>query len=287
MRANLAVLCLSTLAATTVCQAQTTATPASTDYSKVYCAGFVSDQKIPTDTYLISGEQSNVKIVFAQGDYVFINRGQDKGVKVGDKFMVVRPESDPDQVEWFKGQTKLMKAMGTLYRDAGHLRVVSVHPKTSVAQVDFSCDYIQRGDVVRPFEDRPAPPYKDSSDFDHFAPVSGKPVGMMVAAHDFAQGLGKGNTVYVNLGVTQGAKVGDYVRIFRYQGTRSETAVQTKNYQYQIYGFGSSPARYEWKDLPREVLGEGIVLNSSRNAATVLLTYTSAEVYTGDYVEIE
>jgi hypothetical protein len=45
--------------------------------------------------------------------------------------------------------------------------------------------------------------------------------------------------------------------------------------------------KYEWKDLPREVLGEGIVLNASRNSATVFVTYSSAEVFPGDNAEIE
>jgi len=93
--------------------------------------------------------------------------------------------------------------------------------------------------------------------------------------------------MYVNLGAAQGVKVGDYIRIFRYQGKDIESSPQTKGYQYQVYGFGSTPTRYEWKDLPREVLGEGIVLNASRNSATVFVTYSSAEVYPGDNVEIE
>jgi hypothetical protein len=35
------------------------------------------------------------------------------------------------------------------------------------------------------------------------------------------------------------------------------------------------------------VLGEGIVINVSRNSSTVLITYSSIAMYTGDYVEIE
>jgi hypothetical protein len=54
-----------------------------------------------------------------------------------------------------------------------------------------------------------------------------------------------------------------------------------------MYGFGSAPARYEWNDLPREVLGEGIVLSVSRNSSTVMITFSSTEIYAGDYVEIE
>jgi len=291
MRAKLAALCFSSLVVAAIwpgqAAPQNTATPRQGDYTAVYCSGFVSDPKLADDQYLISGEQSNYKVTFARGDYVYINRGGENGVKVGDHYSVYRPDSDPDRVDWFKGQTKLMKAMGTLYDDLGQLRVVNVQPKVSIAEVSFSCDYMQRGDIVRPFEERPAPPFKDAAAFDHFAPVSGKPVGTVVEARDFAQVVGRGNTMFVNLGVTQGVKVGDYLRIFRYQGTQRETEPQTKGYQYQIYGFGSTPKRYEWNDLPREVLGEGIVVNTSKNSSTVLITYNTIEVYNGDYVELE
>jgi hypothetical protein len=258
-----------------------------TDFSSVNCSGFVTDQKVPDDIRLISGEQSNYKVVFSRGEYVYINRGQDKGVRVGDRFSVVRPDKDPTEVSWFKWQAKLMKAMGTVYRDTGQVRVVNVHPKVSIAQVIFSCDYMQRGDVLQPYQDRPAPPFKDPAVFDHFAPVSGKHVAMLVAGKDNAQLYGKLSPAYVNLGTAQGVKVGDYLRIFRYEGSTAETVPQTKGYQYTLYGFGSAPARYEWNDLPREVLGEGIVINVSRNSCTVVVTFSSSDIYAGDYVEIE
>ena len=106
-------------------------------------------------------------------------------------------------------------------------------------------------------------------------------------SRDFQQSAGQGATVYVNIGAAQGLKVGDYVRVFRYQGSMKEYAPQTRGYAYEIFGYGSSPTRYEGKDLPREVLGEGVVLNASRNSATVFLTFSSADIYMGDTVEIE
>jgi hypothetical protein len=206
---------------------------------------------------------------------------------VGDRFSVVRPDKDFTDVPWFKWQDKLLKAMGSLYRDTGQVRVVNVQPKVSIGQVIFSCDYMQRGDILLPQQDRPSPPYKDPSAFDHFAPVSGKHVAMVVAGTDYSQVYGKNSTVFVNLGTSQGVKVGDYFRIFRYQGSMAETVPQTKDYQYMMYGFGSAPQRYSWNDLPREVLGEGIVLNVSRNSSTMMITLNRIEIYAGDYVEIE
>jgi hypothetical protein len=287
MRAKLAALCTFVFAGAGICSAQTSPATSQATFSTVYCSGFVSDQKVPDATRLVSGEQSSDKLTFAHGDYVYINRGMDKGVRVGDRYSVVRPESDALKVEWFKWQDKLLKAMGTHYLDAGQLRVVVVQPKVAIAEVTLSCDYMQRGDIVLPYQERPDPVFKDPSAFDHFAPVSGKPVAMIVESKDYQQSAGRGNTVYVNLGTNKGVKVGDYFRVFRYQGSLAELAPQTKGYQDNIYGFGSSPGRYTWNDLPREVLGEGIVINVSRNSSTVLITYSSIAMYTGDYVEIE
>jgi len=291
MRARLAVLSLLVFVGALASTAQNPTQPATAvsqaDYSSVNCSGFVTDQKVPDEIRLISGEQSNYKLTFASGDYVYVNRGQDKGVRVGDRFSVVRAVKDPTDVPWFKWQAKLLRAMGTAYEDAGQIQVVNVRPKVSIAQVIFSCAYMQRGDVVLPYQERPSPPFKPAATFDHFAPVSGKPVGMAVTGTDFAQTYGLNRAMYVNLGSNQGVRVGDYFRFFRYQGTAAETVAQTRDYQYTMYGFGSAPQRYSWNDLPREILGEGIAISVNRNSTTVLITYSSIEIYAGDYTEVE
>ena len=137
MRAKLAALCTFVFAGAGICSAQT-ASPTQANYSTVYCSGFVTDQKVPDATRVVSAEQTNVKLIFSRGDYVTINRGQDKGVRVGDRYSVVRADTDPSaEVNWFKWQAKLMKAMGTHYLDAGHLRVVNVQDKDGNRGSDF------------------------------------------------------------------------------------------------------------------------------------------------------
>ena len=210
-----------------------------------------------------------------------------QGVRQGDLYTVTRAESDPNKVTWFKWQPKLLKAMGSPYLDLGQVKIVSVQPKVSVAQVTFACGPMQRGDILIPYQPRPVGPFKDAAKFDIFAPVSGKPVAMVVVGKDWVQAIGQGDTVYVNLGTVQGVKLGDYFRIFRYQGTRAETAPTEKDYQYKLFGYGSAPQRYEWNDLPREVVGEGIVLSATKNSSSVLITFARKQVYAGDYIEIE
>ena len=270
-----------------VSSTQPVAPATSPDFSAVYCSGLVTSDLGGDDARLISGEQSNSKLIFGVRDYVFISKGSNQGVRVGDRYLVFRPESDPNEVQWFKWQHQLWKAMGTFYRDTGQLKVVHVDPNVSTAQVIFSCDYLQRGDFVRPFQPRPSPPYKTDAKFERFAPVSGKSVGMLVFGKEFTQEYGKFSTVYVNLGTNQSVNVGDYLRVFRYHGSHAETAPSYANYQYEMYGFGSTPVHYQWNDLPRETLGEGVVLSVGPNSCTLLITLTNAEMFAGDYVEIE
>ncbi|HUK29838.1 MAG TPA: hypothetical protein VLV89_01920, partial [Candidatus Acidoferrum sp.] len=105
------------------------------DQGSMYCSGMVTTDAVPHDSYIISGEQSDPYFVFRMNDLVYINRGAGQGVKVGDEFLVVRPESDPYRQVWFQGQSTLMHAMGQPWADLGRLRVVHVDAKVSTAQV--------------------------------------------------------------------------------------------------------------------------------------------------------
>jgi hypothetical protein len=264
----------------------------------LYCSGVVTSEAIPRDTYVITGEQSNYKITFQQGDYVYINKGASQGVKVGDEFSAIRIISpDPTDIEWTKWQFSILRKLGAVWEDEGRVRVVVVQPEVSIAQVGHACNYLQRGDVLLPFTERISPPLKPENNFDRFAPPSGKAAAMVIAGRFFQVQMGTNDTIYVNLGKDQGVKVGDYFRIFRYQGTEHEVAYQTRRFAFDSdaaqtiygikYGFGSVPLRYKWDNVPREVIGEGVVVRTGTNSATVLVTYTLREFFAGDYVELE
>jgi hypothetical protein len=256
--------------------------------SQIYCSGIVTSEPVPTDTYVITGEESYFNIVYSHGDLVFLNKGASQGVKVGDQFEVVRPTpNDYLQFEWFQSQNRLLKMMGTTYEDEARLTVINVQRDTSTAQVVFACGYVQRADIALPFTPRPTPMLKSDEGFDLFAPPSGKSKAMIVTTRYFGQSAVNGTIVYVNLGSAQAVKVGDYFRIFRYQGNSGEAEYQTPHVAYQIFGFGSTPRPYSAEELPRDILGEGIVLRVAKNSATVLITLSKKQIYPGDYVELE
>jgi len=258
-----------------------------TTQDDIYCSGTVTTEAVPHDHFVVSGEESEFVNTFQEGAYVYINEGASQGVKVGDEFTVIRPVEEFHGVQWSKWQFSILKKLGQVWEDEGRLRVVVVLPETSIAQIENSCNYIQRGDVILPFVPRPTPPVKSSANFDRFAPPSGKATAMIITGKGFVISGGTNNIVYVNLGNAQGVKVGDYFRIFRYTGTQHEEVYQDKRVAFDVYGYGSVPAKYNWSNVPREVIGEGVVVRTSPNASTVLVTFSLREFYVGDYVEVE
>ncbi|HKV06225.1 MAG TPA: hypothetical protein VJO53_14100 [Candidatus Acidoferrales bacterium] len=266
--------------------------------SDIYCSGIVTSQSVPRDAYIITGEESNYRIIFDEGSAVYINKGTSQGVKVGDEFSVVREVKDIGGIEWTKWQNAILRKMGAVWEDEGRVKVIVARPDVSIAQIEQSCDFVQRGDLILPFVERPFPPLKPENYFDRFAPADGKPMAMIITGKKFQQQVGNNDIIYVNLGNDQGVKVGDYFRIFRYTGTQHETVFLPPRYAFDMkpgssvpppamYGFGSVPVKYNWNNVPREDVGEGVVLRTGPNSATVLITFGLREIYPGDYVEIE
>jgi hypothetical protein len=262
--------------------------PATPGDNDVYCSGIVTPDPVPAETYVISGGDAYFRVTFSDHKLVFINKGASQGVKVGDEFQVIRPVSgDYLKYDWFKDQNKVLKAMGTTYEDEARVRVVNVQQNVSTAEVVFSCSYVQRGDLALPFTPRPAPTLKSEEGFDIFAPPSGKAKAMIVTTRYFGELGAAGRIAYVNLGSAQGIKVGDYFRVFRFQGNDRETEFMTPKVAYQVFGFGTTPRPFTGAELPRDILGEGVVLRVSKNAATMLITLSKTQMYPGDYVELE
>src|SRR5262249_58844923 len=87
--------------------------------SDVYCSGLVTTERVPYDTYLVSGEQSNCKVSFEQGDVVYINKGSAQGAKVGDEFLVMRPVKAPLARKWISGQPSLLRPIGQTHPALG------------------------------------------------------------------------------------------------------------------------------------------------------------------------
>ena len=248
------------------------------------CAGMITSEGIPYDTYVISGEQADPQTVYSLGQYVYINKGSGDGVKVGDELMILRPDQDPLHLKFYDAEHSLANSMGKQWDDIGRVRVVVVHPKVSIAQVSYSCTYIQRGDYARPAVAYPTPAFRPLKDLDRFAPPSGKAQGRVVRSKNYQAIQERGAVAYVNI---TGVKPGDYIRFFRQPAPRNNSVYQIGGMADHVFGFGKTPQPWKSDDLPREVLGEGVVLRVTPTSASVLVYNCLREIYLGDLVEVE
>jgi hypothetical protein len=208
---------------------------------------------------------------------------------------------DVNEYEIYPGMRKILAAVGRPYGEIGRVRVVDTRSHSAVAQVEFSCDPINPGDVVMPFVERPPVTFHVPGHFDRFAPANGKLSGRVVLGKDFDGFLGTGMKLYMNLGSNQGVKVGDYFRVVRsYEATlqdpvdslsfkartSEDTQVNPPTFEANRFTRTKGP-NIHVRDLPRRAVGEVVVLDVTPTASSAMIVFALEDVYAGDTVELD
>ena len=162
--------------------------------------------------------------------------------------------------------------------------------KTATANVVNSCGEIQAGDIAIPFNQKPIPKFQ-AAGFDRFAPPSGKNEGLIVTGKEFLNTLGTGDKVYLNIGSSKGVEVGQSYRVYRTFLPGVKDPAMKGNDSIAQY-VGSERLNYKLTDLqkralPRDVIGELVILWVEGKTATGYITMATTEIYSGDQVELK
>jgi hypothetical protein len=150
--------------------------------SDIYCTGFIADNQPRPDLQVVGAEKENIKVTFSQGDVVFLNRGRGAGIHPGAVYYIVRPVGAVNHPF-----TK--KHLGYLVRELGLLRVVEVGNQTSTAEITVSCDTVEFGDLLKPYEEYNGPNAGESRPLPRFGEGSGGTIGQIVMAPGFHENL--------------------------------------------------------------------------------------------------
>ncbi|MBZ5613021.1 MAG: hypothetical protein LAO23_03350 [Acidobacteriia bacterium] len=270
-------------------------TPTAAD---IYCAGFITKDRIPDANYVNGGMQTPASTKFQVGELVYL---AGSGYQAGQVYSIVRELRDTNEYELYPGQGKLLAATGRPYGDIGRVRVLDTRSHSAIAQVEFSCDPINPGDVVVPFAEKPSVAFRSPGHFDRFAPVNGKLSGRVVLGKDFDGVLGTGMKLYMNVGSNQGVKVGDYFRVVRsygvilhdpvdslsfYTGTTEDTQMRPPTFEADRFTRTKGP-NIHVGDLPRMGVGEVVVVNVTPTASSAMVVFALEDVHAGDTVELD
>ena len=173
-------------------------TPTTAD---IYCAGFITKDRIPDANYVNGGLQTPTSTKFETGELVYL---AGSGYQAGQLYSIVREMRDANEYEIYPGERKVLAAAGRPYGEIGRVRVVDTRSHSAIAQVEFSCDPINPGDVAVPFVEKPPVTFHVPGHFDRFAPANGKLSGRIVLGKDFDSVLGTSMKLYMNMGSNQG-----------------------------------------------------------------------------------
>lgn len=270
-------------------------TPTAAD---LYCAGFISKNLIPNSSYVTGGLETPTDTKFENGEIVYL---AGSGYQVGQLYSIVRELRDVNEYEVYPGMRKLLAATGHPYSEVGRIRVVDLRHHGAIAEVVFSCDSINPGDVATPFVEREPVAFHVPGHFDRFAPPTSKLTGRIVLAKDFDLVLGTGTTLYLNVGSNQGVKAGDYFRVMRsYESTlknpvdslsfkaqtSEDTQMRPPTIEANFFTRGKGPDIHV-ADLPKRAVGEVVVLSTTPTSASAMLVFSFEDVYAGDNVELD
>lgn len=265
--------------------------------SDMYCTGFISEVAPRVDLQIVGAEKENLKQTFAQGDVVFLNKGRAAGLQPGAVYYIIRPVGEVNHPF-----TK--KKLGYLVRELGLLRVVEVGDKTSTAEITVSCDTVEFGDSLKPYEEIVGPNAGESKPLPRYGEGSGGISGQIIMSPGYHENLSANRVVFIDLGTRQDVHPGDLFTIYRELG---ESEGITKTPQYKVVkkhdkGYGSDrfhggeysiqgtrvPREEVMRDrpaMPRRVVGELVVLKVEKTASVAIITRTTAEVQIGDQIE--
>lgn len=257
--------------------------------SDIYCAGFLTRRSMESGMTVLGSEDGGFKNEYGDRDFIYMSKGP--GATPGGQYMLVRPALDVNPRESFPGQKLLVAQLGTLYAEIARIQVQIVHEGSLTAEVLHACEPVLAGDIAIPLAARSAPAFHTPKVVDRFAPSSGKATGLVVLGKEFRQNLGEGHVVYLNVGRSQGAQVGGYLRVFRSALSKERDPFEqaTRDYLTDVAGqrMGHRLTRAERAALPRTVLGEVLLLSVEDASSTGIVTFSREEINPGDEVEFE
>src|SRR5438552_12347506 len=145
-------------------------------YADLYCAGFISKQPLPNADFVAGGLQTPNTTKFATGEIVYL---AGSGYQSGAQYTIVRELKDPNRFETFQGQHAAIAAAGQPYAEIGRVRIIDTRSKTAIAQIEFSCDPVNPGDLAVPFVEKAAVSFHPPLRFDRFVPATRKLPGRL------------------------------------------------------------------------------------------------------------
>ncbi len=220
----------------------------------VYCAGYLGDRDETFVGHLVSAEKERNQSMYMAGDVVYMDIGTDVGVQAGMEFTIVRPTRLVNRWD------SVRDVAGRIYMTPGRVRVLCAQEKSAIAEIVYSCNEVELGDSLAPFEPIPVPLVRRTAPVTICDTPNGKGIGHVLDTKDAVTPIGTGTVVFLDLGEDDGLSAGDFLTVYR-PSMRAEGV--------------------------RTVLGEAAILTTRERTSAAIITSMTDNIGVGDAVEIK
>ncbi len=206
---------------------------------------------------MLTGNRREDRQYLADGETVYVNAGENQGLRVGDRFVVVKVADK--KIRHPEGN----RVMGDVLMQCGIVRVTNVLPKGAVAVLERSLDGVEVGDHLLKFTEPANQNLELRKDVDD--PVAVKdPAATIIWAREHRESSGFGEMMIVDRGSNDGLKVGDLMIV----------------YLKKTWPVGSDTRGKDTESF-NHYLGQALVVNTGDTSATVRIVRSLEEVAPG------
>jgi hypothetical protein len=224
-----------------------------TEEATMRCASYITEGSEDDSLRIIGAEGGNERISYADREILYLNKGSNAGVKVGDVYTAHHSA--------YKVKHPIStRRLGSKIETTGWVRVILVQENTATVIVEQACLDMHSGDYLKPFEKLNVPLVRRIQPPTRLTPPSGKASGYVVDHELDRAATGTGDLLSVDLGSSDGIAPGNRLTVFR--------------------------TSYPSVPTPRTVVGELAILAVRENTALAKVVYASDGILVGDQVEL-
>ena len=214
--------------------------------------------------FTITERQAQNRQYLGDSETVYLAGGADRGVKVGDRLVVLkvakRKLMHPDGKQ--KG------SLGDVVQQIGIIRVTTVNPKGSIAVIERSMDAVEMGFHAAPFVEPAnivANPRKEV-----VGPLAlQEPVGNIIYARENHEQTANGEMIIIDQGSKDGLKVGDILLSARTKFWPTQEGKRSKGQEDEQTSY---------------YVGQVMVVKVGENSSTCRILRAKEEIHIGDIV---
>ncbi len=212
----------------------------------------------------ITGTKHPERHNLMDGEVVYLNGGQDKGLKAGDRFVILQVRR---KALYHPSDIHQRHSLGSVVQQVGVLRVTTVLPKGSVSILERCMDAVVVGDHVAPFVEPANIPLKLRTDLTEPMPI--KDLGTIIYARDTHSNTAQGELIIIDKGSADGLQVGDQMVALR---RRTFPITEARNEKDEV------------KEKTNYVLGQVLVVRTGETTSTCRIIRSAEEIVIGDLV---